>query len=103
MREQPSQSALLQGVIDFLQSEAMPQLTGQTAKYISGNFGPFINSPEFETTPPFAEWSPAKRASAAKSPRGSITVTSMPRPCASGTSACAMCTAPMIASRRGGG
>ena len=31
MREQPSQSALLQGVIDFLQSEAMPQLAGQTA------------------------------------------------------------------------
>ncbi len=31
MREHPSQTDLLQGVIDFLQSEAMPQLTGQTA------------------------------------------------------------------------
>ncbi len=31
MREHPSQTELLQAVIDFLQSEALPQLAGQTA------------------------------------------------------------------------
>ena len=29
----------------------------KTAKYISGNFGAFIGSPEFDSAPPFAGWS----------------------------------------------